>query len=118
MTGNDTSMTCAEAASEALGTLAPGTVIACPRSPSPVCAQSAALALRAAALALTTRRDDAAEARVAFEARHPESAELEFLLGRVYRVGRIQCAICVIVLGDGCSEHGHHGVTNELHDGS
>jgi len=42
-----------------------------------------ALSLRAAALALTTRRDDASVARAAFEAHHPESAELDFLLGRV-----------------------------------
>jgi tetratricopeptide (TPR) repeat protein len=45
--------------------------------------QRSALALRAAALALTTLREQAQEARATFEAQHPESAALDFLLGRV-----------------------------------
>lgn len=45
--------------------------------------QRGALALRAAALALTNRYEEAEAARVAFEALHPESAALAFLLGKV-----------------------------------
>jgi tetratricopeptide (TPR) repeat protein len=43
----------------------------------------AGLALRAAALAVTSRQEEAAEARARFEEHHPESAVLDRLLGRV-----------------------------------